>query len=176
MKLERHAAAFSFAAAAVVVAMTVLEFFYFRRIGDGASSLDLRFSGFSPEDAMSWLNALGPRGRETVIVWHYLTFDLVFPALFALALASIILALGRDEPRFPQVRRKAYAAAAALCAPAALADYAQNVAVARLLMDPLNATPDSIAVASALVIAKFVAYVPPLATIAMLWSGGRRSI
>ena len=174
MKLERHAAALSFAAAAVFVAMTVVEFLYFRRIGDGAPSLDLRFAGSSPEDAMSWLNSLGPRGRESVIVWHYLTFDLVFPSLAALALASIILALGRGAPRFPQMRRQAYIVAAALCAPAALADYAQNVAVARLLMDPLNATPDSIAVASALVVAKFVAYVPPLGAIAFLWSSSRR--
>ena len=176
MKLERHAAALSFAAAAVFVAMTVLEFFYFRRIGDGVLSLDLRFSGFSPEDAMSWLNALGPRGRQSVIVWHYLTFDLVFPALFALALASIILALGRYSARFPQERRQAYAVAAALAAPAALADYAQNIAVARLLIDTLNARPDSIAVASALVVAKFVAYLPPLATIALLWLSGRRPV
>ncbi|TIY02407.1 MAG: hypothetical protein E5V22_18340, partial [Mesorhizobium sp.] len=84
LRLSRHAAALCFACAAVFVAMTAMEFLYFRQLSGGLPSLDLRWTGFTPDEGMAWLTALGRRGSEIILVWHYLTFDLLFPALLSL--------------------------------------------------------------------------------------------
>jgi len=174
-ELSRHAAALSLASGAVFVAMTALEFLYFRRLSGGLSSLDLRVAGFTPDEGMAWLTALGRRGSEIVIVWHYLTFDLLFPALFSVTLASVILAAGRRLPRFRRLSDRAQLLlAAGVVAPYTLADYAQNVAVARLLSDFLHANPDSLSLASALVVTKFAFMVVPLAVIATFVLAARR--
>ena len=89
-----------FCSAAVFIAMTALEFFYFRQLSGGLPSLDMRFAGFTPDEGMAWLTALGRRGGEIILVWHYLTFDLLFPALLSLTLVSLILATGRRLKNF----------------------------------------------------------------------------
>ena len=70
MRLSRHAAVLSVVSAAVFIAMTGLEFLYFQRLSGGLSTLDLRFTGFTPDEGMAWLTALGRRGSEIIIVWH----------------------------------------------------------------------------------------------------------
>ena len=49
---------------------------------------------------MAWLTALGRRGGEIILVWHYLTFDLLFPALLSVTMVSLILATGRRLKTF----------------------------------------------------------------------------
>ena len=95
LRLSRHAGALCFLSAMVFIAMTVLEFFYFRQLSGGLPSLDMRIFGFTPDEGMAWLTALGRRGGEIILVWHYLTFDLLFPALLSVTLVSLILASGR---------------------------------------------------------------------------------
>src|SRR5437868_649217 len=50
LRLSRHTGALCFASMAVFIAMTVLEFFYFRRLSGGLSSLDVRLGGFTPDE------------------------------------------------------------------------------------------------------------------------------
>lgn len=175
-RLQRHAAALCLASAMVLSIMLALEFFYFRGLSGGLVSLDIRVGGFSPEKGMAWLMALGPSGAEVILVWHYLTFDLVFPALLAATFASLLLATGNRLPRFAALSDRARSAfLAVLILPYMVADYAQNFAVARMLSDPLRATPASLSLASALIVTKFALVAVPGIVIAVFWLAGLRA-
>ena len=175
LRLSRHAAALCFLSAAVFIAMTVLEFFYFRQLSGGLASLDMRFLGFTPDEGMAWLTALGRRGGEIILVWHYLTFDLLFPALLSVTLVSLILSTGRRLKNFRVLPGQLQSIfALILVLPYTLADYAQNIAVARLLSDFLSANPDSLSLASALIVTKFALLALPLIVIAAFWLAGQR--
>ncbi|WP_181174521.1 hypothetical protein [Mesorhizobium sp. B2-3-10] len=175
LRLSRHVGALCFLSAAVFVAMTGMEFFYFRRLSGGLASLDMRYFGFTPDEGMAWLTALGRRGSEIILVWHYLTFDLLFPALLSLTLVSLILATGRRLKNFRVLPAQMQAVfALILVLPYTLADYAQNIAVARLLSDFLYANPDSLSFASALIVTKFALLAVPVIVIAAFWLAGQR--
>ncbi|MDX8496225.1 hypothetical protein RFN29_32370 [Mesorhizobium sp. VK22B] len=168
LRLSRHAAALSIASATVFIAMTALEFFYFRRLSGGLPSLDMRVTGFTPDEGMAWLTALGRRGGEIIIVWHYLTFDLLFPALLSLTLLSLILAFSRRLSNFRAMPAQLRALSAlVLVLPYTLADYAQNFAIARLLSDFQLANPDSLSFASSLTVTKFALLAVPVAVVAV---------
>lgn len=174
-RLPRHAAALAALSGIVFAAMTALEFLYFRQLSGGLPSLDIRLLGFTPDEGMAWMTALGRAGSETVIVWHYLTFDLVFPALFSLTLVSLVLAAGQRLPGFAALSARGQATAAlVLVLPYTLADYGQNLAVVRLLSDFLAANPDSLALASALIVTKFAFGIVPVIVIAAFVVAGRR--
>ncbi|MFD2058066.1 hypothetical protein ACFSQT_34800 [Mesorhizobium calcicola] len=173
LRLSRHAAALCFLSGAVFIAMTVLEFSYFRQLSGGLASLDTRFLGFTPDEGMAWLTALGRRGGEIILVWHYLTFDLLFPALLSVTLVSLILSSGRRLKTFRVLPGQLQSIfALILVLPYTLADYAQNIAVARLLSDFLSANPDSLSLASALIVTKFALLAIPLTVIAAFWLAG----
>ncbi|TIT51085.1 MAG: hypothetical protein E5W75_08940, partial [Mesorhizobium sp.] len=61
-----------------------------------------------------------------------------------------------------------------LVLPYTLADYVQNIAVARLLSDFLYANPDSLSFASALIVTKFALLALPVIVIAAFWLAGQR--
>lgn len=156
VRLRRHAAALGVVTAAVFAAMTLLEFFYFRSLSGGLPSLDLRFQGFSESEGFTWIAALGRPGAEIMLVWHYLTFDLVFPALLSAMLISLILKAGDRLPRFAALSDTMRSVVAlVLVLPYTIADYAQNIVVARILADPPSAGARSMALASGLIVAKF---------------------
>lgn len=176
VRLRRHAAALSFATAAVFAAMVALEFLYFRGLSGGLTSLDLRFWGFSEAEGFAWVAALGRRGAEIILVWHYLTLDLVFPALLSLTLASLILKAGERLPRFAaQTPTMRSLAALALVLPYAIADYAQNFVVARILSDPPAAGARSMSLASGLIVTKFALVAVPVVVLGAFWVAGQRS-
>ena len=167
LRLSRHAGALCVASMAVFIAMTLLEFFYFRQLSGGLPSLDVRFGGFTPDEGMAWLTALGRRGSEIILVWHYLTFDLLFPALLSLTMVSLILATGRRLKPFRALPVQVQSLLALVVVlPYTCADYAQNIAVARLLSDALSANPDSLSFASSLIVIKFALLAIPVAVIA----------
>ncbi|RAZ88500.1 hypothetical protein DPM33_23535 [Mesorhizobium hawassense] len=175
LRSSRHAAALSIASIALFLVMTALEFFYFQRLSGGLPSLDLRIAGFTPDDGMAWLTALGRRGGEIIIVWHYLTFDLLFPALLSLTLVSLILAFGRKLSTFRAMPTQVQALfALVLVLPYTIADYAQNFAVARLLSDFQSANPDSLAFASLLTVTKFALLAIPFFVVAVFALAGQR--
>lgn len=177
LRLRRHATALSFASAAVFAAMTMLEFFYFRRLSGGLSSLDLRFWGFSESEGFAWVAGLGRLGAETILVWHYLTFDLIFPALLSATLVSLILKTGDRLPRFAAHSDRLRAILAlALVLPYTIADYAENLVVARILSDPPSAGAEAMALASGLIVAKFAFLAVPVVVIgAFAIAAARRS-
>lgn len=173
--LRRHVAALSFVTAAVFAAMTLLEFFYFRMLSGGLPSLDWRISGFSESEGFSWIAVIGRPGAETILVWHYLTFDFVFPALLSLTLVSLILKSGERLPRFAAFsERMRSLLAVALVLPYLAADYAQNIVVVRMLSDPPSAGSRSMALASGLIVAKFALLVVPAVVIAAFVMAARR--
>ncbi|TIO10208.1 MAG: hypothetical protein E5X89_00610 [Mesorhizobium sp.] len=175
LRLSRHAAALCFVCVAVFIVMTAMEFLYFRQLSGGLPSLDMRFTGFTPDEGMAWLTALGRRGSEIILVWHYLTFDLLFPALLSLTLASLILATGRRLKNFRALPAQLqFLFALVLVLPYMLADYAQNIAVARLLSDFQSANPDSLSFASALIVTKFALLAIPAIIIAVFHLTGQR--
>ncbi|AMX97035.1 hypothetical protein A4R28_04500 [Mesorhizobium ciceri] len=175
--MPRHAGALCFLSAVVFIAMTAMEFLYFRQLSGGLPSLDMRIFGFTPDEGMAWLTALGRRGGEIILVWHYLTFDLLFPALLSVTLVSLILATGRRLKAFrvqPVQLQSIFALVLVL--PYTLADYAQNIAVARLLSDFLSANPDSLSLASALTVTKFALFAVPVIVIAAFWLAGQKRL
>ena len=172
--LSRHAGALCVVTTVMLAAMMLMEVGYFEQLSGGLASLDLRLAGFAPDEGMAWLTALGSRGSEAVIVWRYLTLDLVFPVLMAATLASLLLVQFKRQPRLAALTDSARAtAAAALVLPYALTDYAQNICLVRLLSDVASANPDSLAFASSLVVAKFALLAVPLVTVAVLATASR---
>ncbi|WP_082525710.1 MULTISPECIES: hypothetical protein [unclassified Mesorhizobium] len=173
LRLSRHAGALCFLSAVVFIAMTVLEFFYFQQLSGGLPSLDMRIFGFTPDEGMAWLTALGRRGGEIILVWHYLTFALLFPVLLSATLVSLILATGRRLKAFRVLPAQLQSIfALVLVLPYTLADYVQNIAVARLLSDFLSANPDSLSFASSLIVTKFALLAIPAIVIAAFWLAG----
>ena len=55
MRFLQHRYAFVLTAALLLVAMTALEYLYFRRLSGGIPGFDMRFAGFSDEDVTKWL-------------------------------------------------------------------------------------------------------------------------
>ncbi|MDP3895462.1 MAG: hypothetical protein Q8Q62_02180 [Mesorhizobium sp.] len=163
-------------AAANFAAMVVLDACWFRPAAGGLASLDTRVTGFTTEDAFQWLTALGPQGREAIIVWHYLTFDLTFPALFSLAVAGFVLTYARRLDRFKSLPRRAQTLCAlAVPLPYALADYGQNLLVVRMLAAPVDVSQALAAAASVLVILKFAFCIAALAIVAAAIMAARRT-
>lgn len=171
--LRQHAPVLCVATLALFLAMTALEFLYFQSLSGGLLSLDLHVLGFTPDEGMAWLTALGRRGSEIIIVWHYLTLDLLFPALFSLTLVSLVLWTGQNLPRFAAVSARCQALLAlGLVLPYTLAEYAQNIAVIRLLSNFLNADPDSLALASGLTVTSFSLAAVPVIVVAGFYLAG----
>lgn len=155
-RLWRHALPLTLATLVVLAAMAALEFFYFRSISGGLSSLGWRPFGFEPQDGIAWLTALGPRGAEGLLVWHYFSIDLVFPALLSVTLLSLLLFAGQKLPWFMGLRaRRRGALAICIVAPYLLAHYAQNVVLIQILSDPQSANAETLSLASTLGTLKF---------------------
>jgi len=172
--LRKGAVALCAVSAALFLVMIVLEFFYFQRLSGGLASLGIRLTGFSSDDAVAWLTALGEPGREAVLVWQYSSFDLFFPAVFGLALLGIFLNVASRSPA-PVLRSKRVqcAAGALIVMPYVLANYAQNVFIVRMLSDPSAASIWLTSATSTLVMAKFVLAVAAMAVIALVFLRGR---
>ena len=152
--------------AMLFVVMVALEFFYFQRLSGGLASLDIRLTGFSSDDAVAWLTALGEPGREAVLVWQYSSFDLFFPAVFGLALLGVFLNVAsRSSAPALRSRRAQLAAGLLIVLPYVVANYAQNVYIVRMLSDPSAASVWLTSVASILVTAKFVLALAAMAVI-----------
>jgi hypothetical protein len=176
MRLLRNPVVLAVAAIPVALVLLALEFLYLRPLTGGQPSLDWRFDGFRPLEALSWLTALGPRGREAALVWHYLTADLLFPFLVGTALAGFTYLAARRTPRLarlpdPTLRR--------LCVlwvlPYLLADYGENAHNAVMLVDPVGVSHSLIRTASVLVILKHIFFAVGVLTLATLVVLSRRA-
>jgi hypothetical protein len=160
--------------AVLFAVMIVLEFFYFQRLSGGLSSLDIRLTGFSSDDAVAWLTALGEPGREAVLVWQYSSFDLFFPAVFGLALLGVFLNIASRSPVLAQRSRRAQLAAGTLIVlPYVVSNYAQNLFIVRMLSDPSAASIWLTSVTSVLVMAKFVFALAAMVVIAAVFLRGQ---
>ena len=174
MRFLRNPTVFVVMAIPVGLAMLALEFLYLRPLTGGQSSLDWRFDGFKPMEALSWLTALGPRGRETALVWHYLTADLLFPYLIGSALGGFTYHAAR---RLDMFRNLGEARLLRLCfvwiLPYLIADYGENIMIATMLVDPVGASHSLIRTASVFTILKHVFFAIGLCMIAILIGLGR---
>jgi hypothetical protein len=172
--LRRSAVTLCAVSAVLFAVMIVLEFFYFQRLSGGLSSLDIRLTGFSSDDAVAWLTALGEPGREAVLVWHYSSFDLFFPAVFGLALLGVFLNIASRSPVLALRSRRAQLAAGTLIVlPYVVSNYAQNLFIVRMLSDPSAASIWLTSVTSVLVMAKFVFALAAMVVIAAVFLRGQ---
>ena len=175
MRVLRHTSLLVILALGEFLMMAALELLYFRQLSGGLPSLDVRAFGFTAGEATAWLAAIGPSGAQTILVWHYLTFDLIFPALLAAALASLIIHFGRSLPRFAKLPERVQTLlAAVLVLPYMGFDYAQNLAVASILADPFQAKLETILLASSLVVLKFAFGVIPVLVIVLFALAGHK--
>lgn len=176
MRFLRHPVVLTVAAIPVALVMLALEFLYLRPLTGGQASLDWRFDGFKPMEALSWLTALGPRGREAVLVWHYLTADLLFPVLVGFALGGFTYYAAR---RLPFFRRFADATLRKLCVlwilPYLFVDYGENIMISAMLIDPVGASHSMMRTASVFVILKHIFFGIGLIAIAVLSVLARRA-
>jgi hypothetical protein len=174
MRALRHPNVFAIAALPLLAVMMALEFLYLRPLTGGQASLDWRFDGFRPLEALSWMTALGPRGRETLLVWHYLSADLFFPILVGLALAGYTYYAAR---RIEPFRRLDDLILRRLCLlwimPYLLADYGQNVMVAIMLADPVAVSHSLMRTASVFIILKYAFFTIGILVLAALAYAGR---
>lgn len=80
------------AAGLIWLAMTYRTFPELHRLSGGLQPFDLRLTGYGPQEASTYLEALGAEGRQ-----YYLTaqqrLDLFFPALLALTLVGALVRL-----------------------------------------------------------------------------------
>jgi hypothetical protein len=160
--------------AVLFLVMVVLEFFYFQRLSGGLASLDTRLLGFSSDDAVAWLTALGEPGREAVLVWQYSSFDLFFPAIFGLALVGIFLHVASRSAMLSLRSKRAQLATGVLIVlPYVVADYAQNMLIVRMLSDPSAASVWLTSLTSELVMAKFLLALAAMVVIAAAFLRGR---
>lgn len=175
MRFLRNPTVLTVAAIPVALVMLALEFLYMRPLTNGAS-LDWRFEGFRPVEALSWLTALGPRGRETVLVWHYLTADLLFPFLVGFALAGFTYFAARRAPWFRDLSDLRLRQLCVLWVlPYLIADYGQNFMIATMLIDPVGASHSLIRTASVFVILKHIFFAIGLINLAVLALLARRA-
>ncbi|HEV7415242.1 hypothetical protein [Tianweitania sediminis] len=175
MRLLRNPIVLAVAAVPVALIMLALEFLYLRPLTNGQSSLDWRFDGFKPMEALSWLTALGPRGREALLVWHYLTADLVFPFLVGFALAGFTFYAAREVPRLRQLGEDRLQLLCILwIVPYLLADYGSNGLISAMLIDPVGVSHSLIRTASVFVILKHLFFGIGLVMLAgLVWFGRR---
>ncbi|MCV0395574.1 MAG: hypothetical protein K5872_17065 [Rhizobiaceae bacterium] len=175
MHIIRHPLLLCVATAVLWLFMMAIELLWFRSLSGGLVQLDYRPFGFSTDDVSDWLTALGPVGAQAMLVWHYLTFDLVFPALFGLTLASLTLSATRHIPR---LSRHPYGVRATACVlwvlPYIFVDYLQNLVVAGMLTDPTGLDHTIVEVASGLNVAKFLFAAIGIAVLFLLWWRGAR--
>ncbi|GHD05672.1 hypothetical protein ACFOEZ_01925 [Tianweitania populi] len=175
MRFLRNPGVLTVAAIPVALVMLAFEFLYLRPLTGGQASLDWRFDGFKPMEALSWLTALGPRGREAVLVWHYLTADLLFPVLVGFALGGFTYYAARRVSFF---RRLADSTLRKLCVlwilPYLIVDYGENIMISAMLVDPVGVSHSLIRTASVFVILKHVFFGIGLIVIAALSVLARR--
>jgi hypothetical protein len=170
--LRRATVALCAASVALFLVMIVLEFFYFQRLSGGLPSLDIRVTGFSSDEAVAWLTALGEPGREAVLVWQDSSFDLFFPAVFGLALVGAFLHAASRSPTL-RSRRTQLVTGLLIVLPYVVADYSQNILIVRMLSDPSAASVWLTSVTSDLVTAKFLLALAAMAIIAALLARSR---
>lgn len=172
--LRRATVALCAASVALFLVMILLELFYFQRLSGGLASLDMRVTGFSGDDAVAWLTALGEPGREALLVWQYSSFDLFFPGVFGLALVGVFLnAASRSAALSPRSKRSQLMIGLLIVLPYVVADYAQNSLIVRMLSDPSAASVSLTSLASRLVVAKFLLALAAMAAVATVVLHGR---
>lgn len=163
---------------ALYAGLAWLHFGVLAGITGGLAAPDTRFFGYGPDEMKAWIDALGRDGRIVFLNLHTFGLDLVFPPAFAFAGAAVTLAAGRGLAgfqRWPALLRLALA----LIAPVAylVCDWSENLAVARLVADPMAITAATVAAASAwtrgkaALIVAMVA-VPAALALARRWSAG----
>ncbi len=123
----RQAALFGLAAAGVYLMMIFVTLAHIEAVS-GLRPFDMRPGGYSAELAHALITDLGPSGRR-----YYLTrqipLDLVYPALMALTLVSLLKWLGSRDVSQRLVRLGTWLSIAA-----AIADYLENAGICVMIL------------------------------------------
>lgn len=132
------------AAIALYMAMAFWSFPLIAENADGLAGFDLRFFGYSADEARAFLSALSDTGRV-----HYISIqhkiDLVYPAVLSL---TLVLAVLRFGTRLPLVIRLLLVL---IPLAGAGADYVENALVAQMLTLPVAEVTDAMIARASLV-------------------------
>lgn len=112
---------------------------------------DLRPGGYSLQAASDLLTALGPEGRSNYLT-RQIPLDMVFPALYTIALISLLFFCERAHQR-PRLTR----IGVTLTVLGGLCDYCENLGVGVLLMAWPDVPAMVVQLASAATVTKFLA-------------------
>ncbi len=133
----------------------------------GMPLFDLSPSGYSHEQALALLNALGEEGRKAYL-FPQLLLDVFYPALFALSYSSLLQWIRQRANLKPVVWGWLGVLPFAVC----LFDYGENFMVWRMLISYPDLSASWVAVASAFTVVKSVLtslYFLGLLVALMLW-------
>jgi hypothetical protein len=143
----RQAALFGLAASGIYLLMIFITLAHIETLS-GLRPFDMRLSGYSAEQADSLLSALGSSGRQ-----YYLTrqipLDLVYPALMALTLVSLLKWLGLRG-----AHRKLVQIGFWFSIGAAVADYLENVGICLMILSWPETSANTVLAASVASIVK----------------------
>lgn len=173
--LNRATAAAAIAAAALYLGLVWLHQFRLAPMAGGLQAPDVHAFGYDAETVKLWIEALGRDGRLLFLQAHTFFLDLLFPPAFAFAAAMLTLWTGRRVGWFSRLaglRRFVIAVAA----PAFYLgfDWSENLAVARMVADPMTISDAAAAHASMLSVGKWIFVGLSLALPAALFFIGRR--
>lgn len=143
----RQAAVFGLAAAGFYLMMVLVTLAHIETLS-GLRPFDMRPGGYSAELAYALITDLGPSGRR-----YYLTrqipLDLVYPALMALTLVSLLNWLGSRGVSQTLVRIGTWFSIAA-----AIADYLENAGICIMILSWPEISANTVLAASVASIAK----------------------
>ena len=143
----RQAALFGLAASAIYLLMIFVTLAHIEALS-GLRPFDMRPGGYSNEQANSLLSALGSGGR-----WYYLTrqipLDLLYPALMALTLVSLLHWLGSRG-----VDRRLIQVGIWFSIGAASADYLENTGICLMILSWPETSTNTVLAASVASIVK----------------------
>ena len=143
----RQAALFGLAASGIYLLMIYITLAHIETLS-GLRPFDMRLGGYSAEQANSLLSALGSSGRR-----YYLTrqipLDLLYPALMALTLVSLLKWLGLRG-----ADRKLVQIGIWVSIGAAIADYLENVGICLMILSWPETSANTVLAASVASIVK----------------------
>ena len=140
---------FALAASGIYALMVTTTLAYLETLS-GLVPFDMRPTGYSFDDAEQLLAALG-RGGRTYYLNRQIPLDTLYPALLSLTLICALLHFGRDISD-----RRVVLAGIWVALLAGLADYAENLCVALMLLGWPDVPPTLVALSSVISVSKAI--------------------
>lgn len=157
-------------ALALYLALAWLHQFRLVPMAGGLQSPDMHMLGYDPAFVKEWIDALGRDGRLLFLQAHTFFLDLIFPPSFAFAAALLAWRAGTGLSWFDRMAALRRVVLVALAPAFYLGfDWSENMAVARMVADPMTINDAAAASASFRTVWKWVFVLVTLALPASLF-------